>query len=162
MSNKDIREQRATLKSVLQGPPGCKTLAKSYEDKYNKLYIDNKDTLFICCKICKELIKCDRQTSKRNIDNHYNKHTAGSAGSKRPASNQLALIPSKRLDQKSEELSATQKKAINDSLMRNVISALVEQSFLYSNCFKTAKRSLLSTEHLDDVLQVYYSDKLNK
>ena len=122
MSNKDIREQRATLKSVLQGPPGCKTLAKSYEDKYNKLYIDNKDTLYICCKICKELIKLDRQTSRRNIDNHYNKHTAGSAGSKRPASNQLALIPPKRLDQKSDELSATQKKAINDSLMRNVIA----------------------------------------
>ena len=121
MANKDLREQRATLKSVLQGPTGYRTLAISYEDKYNKLYIDNNDTLFICCQVCKELLKFNKQTSIRNVDNHYKKH-AVTAGSKRLASNQLALIPPKRLDQKSEELSATQKKAINDSLMCNVIA----------------------------------------
>ena len=53
-------------------------------------------------------------------------------------------------------------KIILNTLVIPASSALVEQSFLYSNCFKSAKRSLLSTEHLDDVLQVYYSDKLNK
>ena len=53
-------------------------------------------------------------------------------------------------------------KHILDALVIPASSALVEQSFLYSNNFKTDKRSLLSTEHLDDVLQVYYSDKLNK
>ena len=36
-------------------------------------------------------------------------------------------------------------------------SGLVEQSFLYSNNYKTDKRSLLSNAHLDDVLQLFYA-----